>query len=273
MTEELTVSWSKLRAYTECRQKAFLQSTGHRNKAADIRIFAPGNVVDLAMRDWLANPSIPMRDLIPEVLSRFEQESKDTEQGVIRWRTTDDRSSVLEWCQTLADELEVILRELVLPHQVEVGYWFKAPLTIPYLDGTLRTIFLRGEMDIFVTTLGGDREVWDLKATENESYWRKTVGQLVFYDIACFLLTGQKTSKTGLIQPMCKMKVRPVEITDELRKYMLNEIVKYAHSVWKKDFSPKESNAGCSYCSVRHACAKYATKPGSRKMNLLGEEN
>lgn len=264
--KELTVSWSRLRAWEECKSKAHLRASGLRNKSSDIRIFAPGTISDIAMRDWLNDQSRPMRDLIPEIMDKHEASAKETGEGVIRWKSSTDRKQVLQWCMRLADELVPILEEKVTPYKFEVGKRFRTPIQIPNLSGEYQKIYLIGEMDLFVD----DEDIWDLKATENESYWRKTSGQITFYDVVKHALTGSFMRSGGLIQPMCKMKVRPIEPSPEDRKLLVSKIVQYAHSVWRKDFAPKADTAGCDYCDVKHACPRFKVVPGSRKVSLLG---
>lgn len=264
--KELTVSWSRLRAWEECKAKAHLRASGNRNKSADIRIFAPGTISDIAMRDWLNDQSRPMRTFIAEVMERHESSAKESGEGMIRWRSSTDRQEVFEWCVRLADELQPILEEKVTPYEFEVGKRFRTPIQIPDLEGNYKKIYLIGEMDLFVD----HEDIWDLKATQDESYWRKTSGQITFYDVVKHALTGSYMRAGGLIQPMCKMKVRPIVPSPEDRQLLVSKVVQYAHSVWRKDFAPKVSKTGCEYCDVKHACPKFQVKPGSRKVSLLG---
>ena len=271
MTQDIvTVSWSRLRAALECKAKAHLQSTGHRSPAADIRIFAAGSIADRAMRIWLAEPDGPMRDVIALAADGHEEEVLESGQGVIRWRSSSDRATVIDWCKRLADNLEPLLREMVLPYEFEVAKRFKTQIMLPNLDGQLVPVRLIGELDIAVYASETDHRIWDLKGTEDNSYWRKTMGQMVFYDIAWKALNGFSPSKSGLIQPMCRETVKPIEITDVERNDLVKDIMKYVRAVWVGDYTPKKDNKGCDYCSVKHACPKYAAKPGSRKVSLLG---
>lgn len=264
--DDLTVSWSRLRAWEECKSKAHLRASGFRNNSGNIRIFAPGTISDIAMREFLTDPSRPMRDYIPEVMDKHEEKAKATGEGIIRWKNTSDREDVRRWCQRLSDEFQPILEEMVLPYDFEVGKRFKATIQIPNLEGEFQKIHLIGEMDLFVD----HEDIWDLKATEDESYWRKTSGQITFYDVVKHALTGSYMRAGGLFQPMCKMKVRPIVPSDEDRHFLVSKIVQYAHSVWRKDFAPKADKTGCDFCDVKHACPKFAVKPGSRKISLLG---
>ena len=213
----LKVSWSQLRNHEECHRKSYLLRSGKKAKVTNVRNFYHGSVVDQVMRDWLESPLRQpggMQKMVDRVMSEVADEAKGNDQ-LIRWRNAQDKEDVRQFCLTLVERLEPILRERVLPFQHEVGKWFKVPIQLPDPYGVLREVTLIGEMDLLCYDDGPI--VWDLKGTADDQYWRKVLGQLTFYDIVITISSGQRTRKTGLIQPMCSEPVLEFVIDDAMR--------------------------------------------------------
>jgi hypothetical protein len=57
--------------------------------------------------------------------------------------------------------------------------------------------------------------------------------------------------------------------SDEDRTQMFIRIESVAHSIMRGDYRPKASTAGCSWCETRHACIRYAPKPGTNEIQLF----
>jgi len=260
----IAISWSSLRTHEECRQKAKLVRERKGNPSQNIRNFFHGNVVDRVMREWLdGDPPVPgtMSSFVARVMEEEEQRALDRKSGIVKWRDANDREEVLAFCQRLVVKLEPILERLVLPYDYDMGIRFKVPMLIPDPDGGKSHILLTGEMDLLVRQAVDQWAVWDLKATANNDYWRKTVAQLTFYDIAVRAMYGKFPVEAGLIQPMCDQQVLPVSISGQDRVDLMSRIVLMAHDMWL-DFAPiKDDGSNCSYCHVRHACERY--KPTS----------
>lgn len=266
---EIAISWSRLRSWTECRQKAFLQAQGKKSPAADIRVYFPGTVVDRAMRKWLEQDRQQPGELAAmtdQVLDAALDEARDTGDGVVRWRTLTDRAEVRDWCHELLTRLEPILFERVIPWDYSPALRFRTPLTVPYLDGSPQTVWLIGEMDLLCRTRQEPWHyaVWDLKGTADSNYWRKVTGQLLFYDLAVRCMFEIYPDASGLIQPMCEQPVLSFAFTPEHRAGCMQSIVRYCQSTWAGDVAPKDSTSGCDRCEVRHACARYAQPAGGR---------
>jgi len=258
---EVKISWSMLRVHEECTEKAYLRSRGMKSPVTDIRPYFRGTVVDRCMRDWLcAEDQEPggMAAMVDEVLDREEESARESGDGVVRWKSPADRDESRAWCRELVTRLEPILRRCVLPFDYEPALRFSVPLRVPYLDDSPQRVWLRGEMDLLVRDSQARHAVWDLKATENTDYWRKCVGQLVFYDIVVRVMTGAHPVGCGLIQPMCPEQVLPFVFTQQQRSEVVQRILGYCRSVWRGEHRPKEGTAGCSFCEVRHACPRYA---------------
>lgn len=264
----LRISWSQLRNHEECKMKGALLRAGKRSKAQNVRNYFHGTVVDRIMRDWLADPHRTpggMAEQVVAMVERAEADAKD-EGGIVRWRNPDDRSTLQAFCTDLVGRLEPILRERVLPYPHTVATRFEVPLVIPDPAGTPTTIHLIGETDL--TVFNGGVQVWDLKGTADDQYWRKVLGQLYFYDLAVYAARGQYTVLTGLIQPMCSDPVLEVDITADDRAQILARIVRMCHDIWTGQAQCKTDTNGCTLCEVRHACPRYSTDLGQPPASL-----
>lgn len=268
----LRISWSQLRAHEECRQRAYLLRTGHRNTAADMRVFFPGMVCDQIMGGWLSDPDrVPggMLDLVDTTIERLAQESAESGDGVVRWKGPDDKRDVAAYCTETLRRLEPILTKLVLPYRFLVHHRFNADIAIPYLDGELVTVTLTGEMDLLTSPPAGNA-IYDLKVTKDNSYWRKVTGQLLFYDLADILATRRRPLAAGLIQPMCTEPVLAFTFTDDDRRRLQARIVAYATAAWRKDHPVTTDVHRCGWCPVRHACPRYTCVSLSGSSSLSG---
>jgi hypothetical protein len=272
----LRLSWSRLRVHDECPAKGDLQRR-HKSPITDIRSFFHGNVVDLLMRRWLAQEDPEPGWMSAQVDAAFEESAeiaRESKDGIVRWKTPTDKAETLQFCRDLVAKLEPILQVYCLPFDWAPAVRFEVPITIPYLDGTMREIILVGEIDLLVFDRLGRVAVWDLKATRDNSYWRKVAGQLAFYAIACRASKspqlGRWPARTGLIQPMCDQQVLQVDITEEAKRQMSARIVRTARDIWAGNLAPKESNDGCGWCQVRHACPKFAAPAGSGRVRIGG---
>ncbi len=258
-SKPLRLSWSQLRNHEECKRKSYLLRSGKKAKVTNIRGYFHGMVVDKVMRDWLGNPLRSpgeMTDMVTAALVDVEQEAKDTGDGIVRWKDAQDRRDLALFCVELVRRLEPILDELVLPYRHEPATRFKAPLRIPNLDSELTEITLVGETDLVVHHPDG-LQVWDLKGTKDNQYWRKVLGQLYFYDIAMLVMHGKRTERVGLIQPMCSEQIMQFRVSDEDRASMFARITNFAHDIWREERTCKADTAGCSWCEVRHACPRF----------------
>ena len=257
----IQISWSQIRSASECKQKAYLYRTTAKDPNQNIRVFFPGTVVDRVMRDWLNDENRQrggMADMVESVIDREKKSAEESGDGIVVWKSSSDRKFVIDTCTEAATKLEPYLDELVLPYDFHPALYFKElPITMNFLDGTPRDIFLRGEMDILVNNpQDGKYAIWDLKITRDPNYWKKTIMQLAFYDLATYCLTGEYSSRAGLIQPLCPSPLIDFEIGNQVRREMLMRIQNYAINRWRGIITPKEDDAGCNWCSVRRNCSK-----------------
>ncbi len=272
-SEPLRISWSSLRTHTECKQRGYLFRQHKQNAAKDIRPFFHGTVVDRIMRDWLSLPEQApgqMVQMVDDYMESCEKDALETEDGVVRWKNASDRKNVRAFCVELVTKLEPILYKLVLPFDYEPAKRFSAPVQIPGLSGEPTYVLLIGEMDLLPRNSRNQWAIWDLKATRDNGYWRKTLGQLVFYDLSLAAMFDDYATYVGLIQPMCTQAVLPFEFTDEDRRQMWSRIVRFANDMWQNDFEPNSDTKDCNYCAVKHACSKFQPVKGNR-MGLIGE--
>lgn len=264
------ISWSQLRAHNECKQKAYLRRSGKKNPSSDIRVFFPGTVVDRVMRDWLADegrePGQMARN-VAMVMDREEKQAVEDEDGIVRWRNKSDHDQVLQDCTFCVTRLEPLLNQHVVPYEFEPAKWFTVPLTVPGPDGSPVKAVLVGEMDILVRMAGTDWAIYDLKMTKNTSYWRKTIMQLAFYDLAVRAGFGSYAKKMALLQPMCEQQIVPLEVTEDLRNQLVARIIAFVSDVLLGNIEPKKSMSGCTWCDVKYACEKF--RPINGRMHLL----
>lgn len=254
-----------------------------KSPASNIRPFFHGIVCDRTMRRWLESDDPrpgQMVTWIDEMIDACLDEAKDTGDGVVRWKSSTDRAEVAEWSRVLVSRLEPMLLQWVIPFDYEPEYRFRVPIRIPYLDGSLAHVWLTGGMDILVRESEGPPAVWagyDLKATANPDYIRKTLAQGIFYDLAVRAGVGRGTSPRtfAFLQPMVDSNpVAHVTITDADRNSLLSRIVKMAHAIWRDETGPKPDSDGCSWCSVKHACGKFlGSSPGSAWTPRLGKRS
>jgi CRISPR/Cas system-associated exonuclease Cas4 (RecB family) len=197
--------------------------------------------------------------MVDEYMDSTEAETQESGDGYIKWRHDKDRVNVRNFCVELCKRLEPILLEKVVPFDYEPAKRFKIPITLPGLDNEKLPVFLTGEFDLLVRDDNQKFHVWDLKATADNSYWKKTLGQLVFYDLAVFAMMGETPISSGLIQPMCDERILEFTFTDEDRRAMFSRVMAMMRAVWEGDHQPKKDSAGCYSCSVKSACSKYNT--------------
>jgi len=269
---EIGISWSRLREHMECPQHAHLKDQGKKAPVTDIRVFFPGTVVDRCMRRWLEQ-EVPqpgqMAAWCAEIMETEERAARETKDGIVKWRSREDKAEVLANCIECLTRLEPILSRLVLPYDYEPAARFRVPLLIPYLDGSQQRIWLVGEMDLLTgcdTRHGRMHEVWDLKMTADNGYWRKTTGQLLFYDLAVLLMAGRYPVRCGLIQPMCAQQELAFTFTGEQRRELLMHISRYCAAVWRRDFPLRPTTDRCGFCDTKHACPRYAGDGGGGRV-------
>ncbi len=247
-----------MRTHEECRQKAFLLKAGKKNPTSNLRSYYHGMVVDACMQRWLADPDRrpgQMRSMVDNQIDVGVAEAKANGDGIVRWRHAQDREDVREYCTDLVTRLEPILDTLVTPYRFQAPLRFKVPVVIRDPGGGL-TVHLTGELDLLVHTEHGPI-IWDLKGTADPDYYRRCIGQVVFYDLALYAMHGTKSAKAGIIQPMCPERVIALDITDDLRRQLWGRIHRMALQIRDEDRACKEGTSGCGYCEVRHACARY----------------
>lgn len=261
MTEpHLQISWSALRAHSSCKMASHLGRTGAKSSVLDHRVFFRGTVVDRVMRWRLESPDATagsMPDMVEEIMATELQKLKDDEEGIVKWKSATDRRESIDWCKELVTRLEPLLQQHVLPYEYETAKRFKVPVQIPYLDGRPTWIYLTGELDLLIRDDQGNWRVWDLKGTADNSYWRKTLGQLIFYAVYVELGFGDYPVSTGFLQPMCDHQDPQFEFGPDDYAEMWVQITRMASDVWQKDHEMKKTSAGCSRCFVRQACERF----------------
>ena len=256
---EVRISWSGLRSHMECHQKSFLQRSGKRAKMEDQRVFFPGTVTDRVVRDWLVNNPEP--GIMPDMVESFvlsEQKLIEEQGKKLKWKDAGDRDFVIRECQEAVLNIEPFLTKYVLPYEYDADFGFKAPIQTTHpITGEPATIILNGFMDIIVK-MGEDKwAVYDVKHTKDEYYWKKTRGQLLFYDLATEIMFQTPTVATGLLQPLCRDKFKVFTLTEAERTVLLKHVLDMANDVWLDEKTPTTDPGPCSFCNVKHACSKF----------------
>jgi len=216
-----------------------------------------GNVVDVAMRRWLSQEDPEPGWMRAQVDAIFDEVARPSDEGMVKWRSASDRRETLEFCRELVVRLEESLLRYALPFNYDPALRFAVPITIPGLDGEPRELILHGEMDLLVEDCDGLIAVWDLKATKDNGYYKKVLGQLTFYAIVVLAMRGRLPAMTGLLQPMCDTRVLPVAVTPQAVREMAARIERTAHDIWAGRDIPKASDEGCDWCEVRRLCPKW----------------
>lgn len=258
----LRISWSRIRQYQECKAKAGLLAAGMKSPVTDIRAFFPGTVADRCAGDWLSldNPEPGwMAGHVDTILDREEAAARESGDGVVRWRGPQDREKVRDWCRECVTRLEPLLYRYIIPYLYEPHARFRVPMTIPGTGGEPRQILLTGETDF--RTWREEKvplSIDDLKATQDPGYWRKVTGQLVFYEIATWGMTGRWPEVSRLFQPMCPEPVLEFRFSADHRREMFVTICAVANDFWRDNLPPKADSIGCDRCEVRAPCPKYA---------------
>lgn len=268
------VSWSRLRNHDECPAKGDLLYRGHKSPVSDIRSYFHGMVADRLMGRWLEqDPPEPgwMAAHVDEFLESEEITARETGDGVVRWRTPGDKDEVRALVLELVIRLEEILGVICLPFDWVPHWRFQVPVSI---DG--REIILIGEADLLVFDNQGRIAVWDLKATKDNSYYQKVLGQIAFYCIAVRACQGVRCGEhelgswpyaAGLIQPMCDQRVLPVTVGEPAIREMMGRIERTARDIMAGRLAPKPGDR-CQWCEVNHACPAFKIPAGGGRVRI-----
>lgn len=256
----------------ECKQKGFLQRSGKRATMANQRVFFPGTVTDRVVRDWLANDPYSNPGLMPEMVESVvirEQAAIEEKGKQLRWKDDKDRDSIIRDCQEAVTKIEPSLNNLVLPYEYDVDFGFKAPMSVPNPAGGKTNLLLIGFMDIIVRRAEDSWAVYDVKHTKDDYYWKKTRGQLSFYDLVVDVLFNAPTFEVGLLQPLCKSTEKIFNLTEEDRAILLSHVQGLSDDIFNENFEPDAPISACSFCDVKHACSRFTPVNGSKRVPLL----
>lgn len=261
---DVRISWSYLRNFDECPAKADLISRKMKSPLMDARNFFHGNVCDLAMRRYLSLPD-PMSELgwmaaqVDAIFDESLQIATDTGDGIVKWKSPTDAAETREFCREAVTRLEPLLVKYCLPFDWKPAWRFKVPLKVHY-GREVRQITIVGEIDLLVFDGTGRVWIWDLKATKNNEYYRKVLGQLAFYAIAVKASEAEKLGRwpvrAGLLQPMCDTPDLMFDImadSGQAIREMAGRIERVAGDIWAGRLDPKP-NDRCGWCEVRAAC-------------------
>jgi hypothetical protein len=259
----LWLSWSRLRSHEECKQKGYLERGHKKAPLSNERVFFPGNVTDRVVRDLLQMPDAKdhvdsMADMVKAQMNTLQEEIADRK-AVMTFKDANDARQVEADCIEAVQKIAPALKELVLPFDVMADYRFKAPVKMPHPNGGTELVMINGAMDILVHD--PDADVWsiyDVKHTRDGQYWRKTQGQLGFYDLAVKIAHNGVVKHAALLQPLVEgMPVKTVPLEEDSRRLMLQRINRMAQEVWRGENAPRTDSKYCQFCTVKHACTKF----------------
>jgi hypothetical protein len=259
----LSVSWSRLKAYEECRQKVLRTMQGRSSGVKNGRIFLPGTLADRAMRRWLEEDDPQPGGMHAHVPELFEEHTGEDAEYIIKWRgdVAADKRAVRDQVRECLDNLEPLLVEKVLPFRYQPELKFRTTIGIPYLDGEPVRVDLIGGIDIVVQDDEDNFGIFDLKNTRNDAYVRgATLGQLTFYTIAWGAYIGDpaQPKQAAFLTPLCQEKYVPVVVGPEERRVMMARLTEYCHGVWREEWTPTDVDSFCYNCDVKHACDRFA---------------
>jgi hypothetical protein len=261
----LSISWSGLSRYEYCHHKHLRVTEGKALRSPwSSRDFLAGNVADRVQREWLRQPDPQpgqMVAMVPDMLDRWTNPDRGEEDfRPVRWKgdPREDRRKVQEFCTEVVSKLEPILLKWVTPFDFQPELRFETHIAVPYLDGRLVAVTLVGGIDIVVRLPSGEFVLFDLKATRQDSYIAKTLGQGIFYSLAWKHYWGVHPVRFGFIAPALDERLIWCDISEDDYTTMRSRIMKFATGMWSGEWSPKFDNEGCDFCEVRHACDKFA---------------
>lgn len=233
----------------------------------DTRNFLAGNVADALAERWLAEDDPrpgQMLEWLPEVFASWT-EGGDAQEGKLRWRGPDDRQRIYDNVAGGLPVLEALLIEHVLAHDYETQTRLDAAGEHP--DG-YRYEFT-GRPDYLVRLEPGTYRVLDLKMTTRPDYWRQTLAQLLFYEIALLLMLpeGSAFAGGGFIQPLVVPHYIPVEWTEDHRRSMMSRVLKFvAHEAAQAPPVPNPED--CWGCDTKHACPVHRPVADGKRVSL-----
>lgn len=261
--QQIYLSWSRLRSHEECKQKGYLRRVGKKPEVSDHRNFLPGNITDRIVRDWLLDDPADNQGAMPEMVFEYFQKSlQDVKEqdAIVKWKGHDDKNKIFEQCKEAVTTIEPYLNKFVVPYEYTPDFKFEVPIEVELVNHEPVQVVLNGYMDILVKYDPESYGIFDVKHTTNNDYWRKTIGQLGFYDTATFLLTGHYSKIAALMQPLCINHMKPSKIQEVDRQKMWQSITSYAQDFVDGNREPTNKISECHFCEVKFACERFQPK-------------
>lgn len=249
-----------LKKHEECKQKSWLTRRGKATKFRNFKPFYVGTVVDSMCRRYLeTGGDYDMVSSVPEMMEQTALNSRAKGNGVLNIQSV-ERAELEDKALRCVTLLKPLLDEHVMPHEYQAERRFQVPVIVPSnFDGVEnRNVILRGGVDIVVRYNDGMFSAFDLKSSPNKSYVRSIIGQGIFYDLVQACEFGQPYKQFAFMSPLIEEEpLVALNITNGDRQAMLARIVCMADDIATNQVEPKEGTSGCSWCEVKHACAKF----------------
>ncbi len=215
-----------------------------------------------------------MPGMVEAMIEKEEQKILSKGQK-LTWKDPEDKKRLTEECKRAVTEIEPLLFKYVVPYEYQEDVSFEAHIKATHpVTGQEMDIVLNGFMDIMVYDPEKKRYfVYDVKHTKDDYYWKKTRGQLSFYDLAVDIMQGQPTAFVGLLQPLCKEKIKGFILEEDDRTILLKHVLDMANDIWTENVEPTAPVSACFGCNVKHACKRFkptnVNADGSRRMGLI----
>ena len=283
----ITLSWSRLSDWVKCNYRVKLIYEGKKTKTTNARNFLAGKVTDLCMRSALDKADkdsegrllrFSKDELMAPLEETWNKAINNAEKNtVFKW--TDGMTPEADQKRILNSVIDTLGKLTPIIQQKIVGHRFIPefrPKNMPVIgipgpsgETCYISLFLAVDCAVQLEEDQGNPEglgkwgLYDLKTTSTVEYLNKTLPQLVFYDIAFKALTGQNPVDHALWAPLVNPAIRPITVTDEHRRMLMNWIISYCHGVWagQANFTNDETN--CYTCPTKKACPKI-TNPISK---------
>lgn len=277
----ITLSWSRLSDWTTCKKRVKLFHDGKRQKFVNARNFLAGNLVDNTMREALTYSAVrddagrlvelSKEDFVLPLESKWYEIVNNPEKNTVyKWQgdIVTDQRRILKKAEKALDNLYPIVMDKLMGKRYipEFRPSEMPPVGVPGPDGETYFIrlFLAVDMAVQVEEDKDDPDngigkwgLYDLKTTEQDNYLKKTLPQLVFYDIAFQALTGSQPVEHALWAPLTKDPIKVVEVDDSHRRQVMDWIISYCHSVWAGEDEMTTDDTACYMCPTKAACPKF----------------
>lgn len=260
----IRISWSSLKRLEHCPEHQYRHMRGETDISEKGRIFLPGTVCDLVQRRWLDSGD-PQPGQMPDMVEAVLNETIEKRESIIHWNgdAKTDYFKVKAHCIKQVQRMEPWLLKNVVPFEYAAEHRFEVYTLVPFEDtGQYLPILLNGGIDIVVhdpeQPMDRGYRLHDLKISDNPSYLRSTLAQLVFYNLVWGTLYNNYDAVDyhSFFTPSLPEIEIPLTLTHEDRRLMLSRIIKFASVIARGCFDPNP-DAMCGGCEAKRVCSRF----------------